>query len=191
MSRRKKIKRTLYTTGNNYFDFEINREQNIYDYLCYKDQRKKLLKDLDENNQFYYYWEWEQYIKNKYDMYDDIKLNEFSKYLNQWIRCQEPGNEYSKLFYPILISLGVTYIVQFAIYVLGLNIEQDVSIVLYMVFFLVIMIGVLLFFVIIIKATFNPFVENSNQYYMLKDYKDIIDNMIKKRKRKRKKKKEK
>ena len=112
MSRGKKWKRSLYTIGNKYFDFNSEYEQKIYDYLCCNGNNiklKKLKKCLGENA-FTRYCDWENYVRNKYNNYDDVNLNEFNRHLNQRIRNIEPWKKMYTIMAEVALSLILTSI---------------------------------------------------------------------------------
>lgn len=174
--KRKKIKRTLNSIGKNYFMFDFNAERKIYEYLCYKDANKKIKKEIKEENQFEYYWQWEQYVRNKYANYDDVKLREFSRYLNQRLRREEPTNEYMKLLISVLLTIGITYMTNLII-----NYKSDSTVPFWFnfIFYLIVVAMFLIGLGAIFKTTYLPMLESNDNRNMLQDYKEIIDDMIK------------
>ena len=177
--KRKKIKRTMNLIGKNYFMFDFNEECKIYEYLCYKDANKKIKKEITEDNQFEYYWQWEQYIRNKYADYDDIKLREFSRYLNHRFRREEPANEYMKLVTSVFLTIGITYMTNLMI---NYKIDSTVPFWFNFIFYLIVVGVFLAGLYAIFKTTYTPMLESNDNRNMLQDYKEIIDDMIKTRK---------
>ena len=174
-----KKKRTLYNTGKDYFDFEIHDEQNKYDYLCFKDVKKAIKKKLDKKFLFAYYREWEEYIREKYKSYDNDKLNEFSRYLNQLIRSREPKKDYMYLLIPVLLAETVRIILD-----CGTQFDFQTSDGSIIPWLIALQILIIMFICIRIRESlFIPIRETSCQQHMLSDYKEIIDYMIYERKK--------
>lgn len=174
-----KKKRTLYNTGKDYFDFDILDEQNKYDYLCFKDAKKAKKKKLDKKFWFAYYREWEKYIREKYQSYDNDKLNEFGRYLNQLIRSREPKKDYMYLLIPVLLAEIVRIMLDY-----GTQFDFQTSDWSITPWLIALRILIIIFICIRIRESiFIPMFETSCQQHMLNDYKEIIDNMIYERKK--------
>lgn len=182
MLKRKKRTRALYTIGNEYFEFNSNYEQKIYDYLCCNGSNKKLkkLKKCLGKNAFTRYCDWENYVRNKYNNYDDVMLNEFSRHLNQRIRNNEPGKKIDTMMAEVSLSFILT-----AITTSFISIKVDNTIGLPILFITVfLMISTIVFWAgIIITKIYDSLSNRIKQQYFLTDYKEIIDNMLSERKK--------
>lgn len=182
MLKRKKRTRALYTIGNEYFEFNSNYEQKIYDYLCCNGSNKKLkkLKKCLGENAFTRYCDWENYVRNKYNNYDDVMLNEFSRHLNQRIRNNEPGKKIDTIMAEVSLPFILT-----AITTSFISIKVDNTIGLPIIFITIfLMISTIVFGMgIIITKIYDSLSNIIKQQYFLTDYKKIIDNMLSERKK--------
>ena len=61
-------------------------------------------------NAFTRYCDWENFVRNKYNNYDDVMLNEFSRHLNQCIRNNEPCKKIDTIMAEVSLSLTLTSI---------------------------------------------------------------------------------
>lgn len=180
---RKNIKR-INDIGIREYEFNYEQEKDIYCNLCFKKLKKKRESELDETLRFNYYVEWEGYIYNKYQDYDIVKLQEFSRYLNQRIRNAKPSHEYWKLCAPVLLTLLITEFPEIIKNIGEINFSElfaQSAIVIVVVFLaFVMLIGLIIFEVYQMMTLLWD--DNTKKYFLL-DYKKVIDKIIKKRKK--------
>ncbi len=147
------------------FSFDINKEKIIYFYLCKKWLSRKQKKLLTEETKFASYQAWEDYLFNRYGVYNSGALHEFSKALNLLLREAKKFDDYSKNLWIALISGGFSAL--FAIYIS--NVDNS-SILLYgmlvLLFFL---------FIFLIEIYKNW---GTDEVYFYKDVKAVIEKLI-------------
>lgn len=175
MINKRKFGRTLDNIGIRWHDFDFQLEKNIYCYLCCNKMKKRALKKLDEKLKFVLYSQWKQYICNKYANYNRDELIEFSRYLNQRIRNIKPLREFIRLCLSAIITLVISKIMEVfhSIDTTGLNSMLSITIIEYMVIVLIVISVVFL-----LIETFIPIREDNVNENFLKDYKEIIDEII-------------
>lgn len=175
MINKRKSGRTLDNIGIRWYDFDFQLEKNIYCYLCCDKMKKRKLKKLDEKLKFVSYSQWKQYICDKYKNYNKDELMEFSRYLNQRIRNIKPSGEFIRLLFSAIITLVVTKMVEvfYLIDTTGLNSMLSIFIMEFILIFFVV-IPVILFLI----ETFIPIREDNIDENLLKDYKEIIDEIL-------------
>lgn len=174
--------RTANKIGEKQYHFKFKLEKNIYSYLWGLHVRG----ELDDNLKFFYYKDWEQYIRNKYNNYDDETLIEFSKYLNQRIRHVKPDRKYWDMFIPIILTIVVSKL--FDILFKTQTWEWDNIPILCAIFVLLfISVSLVLPLLFISYNLLSLLYDNETEKNLLLDYKDVIEDMIKERKEKIKK----
>lgn len=176
MLKDKKNKKTFEEIGEKWHDFDFQMEKAIYCYLCFYRVKKKLLRRLDEQLKFHSYQKWRQYIRNKYEKYDRDQLIEFSRYLNQTIRNIKPEREYFMLWVPVLATWAITESVD-RIY--RMNFQELNSISSFIKIDITMITCLLIpFTYFVIKISIQMWNNNISKNF-LRDYKEIIDEMIK------------
>lgn len=166
MLKKNRRKRTLKVIGEECYKFDFELEEMIYRYMCCKQKRKN---KLDEKLKFESYHQWKQYVRGKYEKYEDYHLTEFSRYLNQNIRDKNNFAEYDKSVITVIITFAITEVMELLInanWILELLIN-------------IIMTIVLIFFIVF--QTLNMRINDELPKYLLIDYKEIIDEIIKER----------
>lgn len=176
MERRKNHSRKLDQIGKKEYDFDPQLELIIYKYVCYIRITRKEKKKLDKKIQFDYYREWEKYILDKYKDCKRDTLIEFSRYLNQRKRNNQPIREYWYLVIPVMLTLALSetfnFIIQNGDKFYNLPVEEIIilcSLIILLIFFLVIF---------AIRNTMMPMLDANIENNMLTDYIEIIENMI-------------
>lgn len=176
MINKRKSGRTLKNIGIRWYNFDFQLEKNIYCYLCCNKIERRKLKKLDEKLKFVSYSQWKQYICNKYENYNSDELKEFDRYLNQIMRNINPTREYIRLFIPVIITLVITKVAEvfYSIHTAELNSLLSVVIIepIFSVF-------VIIPAALLLIETFIPIREDNVDENFLKDYKEIIDEIIK------------
>lgn len=179
MINKRKSGRTLDNIGKRWYEFDFQSEKNIYCYLCCDDTRRKKIKKLDGKLEFVSYSQWKQYICNKYENYNKDDLMEFSRYLNQRIRNIKPGREYLNIILPCFIPSISTIVYEWIIEPdLKISIQSGLNAVIYGV---LITMSLIFSMCSIAKKVFSPILENNIDANLLKDYKEIIDEIISKK----------
>lgn len=176
MINKRKSGRTLDNIGIRWYEFDFQSEKNIYCYLCCDKMKKRALKKLDEKLKFVSYSQWKQYICNKYENYNKDELIEFSRYLNQKIRNIKPGREYLNIILPCFIPSIFTIVYEWIIKP-NLKISNQLGIS-NVIFGVLITISFIFSMCSIAKDVFSPILENNIDANLLKDYKEIIDEII-------------
>lgn len=178
----KKAGKTLDEIGKRRHDFNFKSERIIYSYLCCNRNRiiNKELRNLSNDLKFEEYLQWKNYICNKYQNYSKEKLFEFSRYLNLRIRNIKPSHEYWNIMATALLSAVFALVLNAAIEI-HLDFSNDtIWIILLVIIFLEILITISIAY-IIIKIVY-PIFDNHFDENFLRDYKEIIDDIIKERK---------
>lgn len=182
MCKRKKKKRSLKHIGERKYNFDITLEKQIYSCLCCSYGSKKAFKKLDDKLKFNSYKQWMQYVCNKYENYCKEDLIEFSRYLNQHIRNIKPFREFWDLFFPIvltvLFSYGLDKFLEIKFHFEKLSFFTFLSI---LIIFLLLLIFIVLPLIFFIRNILLPIFDNDIEENFFKDYKEIIDEIIKKR----------
>ena len=166
--------RLISKIGKRRYDFDLELELMIYRYLCCHRIKKRVLKKMDYNYKFGSYKQWKQYIQSKYEKYSLDELREFSRYLNLKIREIKPLQQYWILMIPIVITLFFSQLIQFFT---KKYVEYAYDYYAQIILFLY---AILLGFVILIMLKpllLSIFAEDFEMNF-LKDYKEIIDEMI-------------
>ncbi len=176
MINKRKPKRTLENIGIRWHNFDFQLEKDIYCYLCCNRMKKRALKKLNDELKFVSYLQWKQYVYRKYENCNKDELIEFSRYLNQRIRNKKPYREFIVILLSAIVSFLVTKTVD-AFYSLNSRLSNTVSETIVVVFAVI----PLTFFLIQI---FTPILEDNIEENFLKDYKEIIDEIMSEKVRK-------
>lgn len=174
MQKKKKNKRSLNVIGKRKYDFDITLEKQIYSCLCCSYGAKKAFKKLDNEFKFNSYQQWKQYICNKYEHYSREDLIEFSRYLNQKIRDIKPIYEIWDLFFPVILTVIMTYGIDklFKFEFSGLPFLTFLIMKLFLIIIFVIPL------LLLIRQILLPMFDNSLEENFLHDCKEIIDEII-------------
>lgn len=178
MIHRNKNSRSLDCIGKRRYGFNFPLERDIYCYLCCVRMKKKYIKKLDTNLKFNSYCEWKQYVNNKYTNFNNEELIEFSRYLNQMSRNIKPGKEYWNLFIPVIMTIIIAKIFEI-IWNRAFN-SPDISLLIVAINSIILTFVVTSIMYFLVLQTFMPLWNESIRENMIKDYKEIIDEMIKK-----------
>lgn len=181
MLKKKKNKRSLKLIGKRKYDFDITLEKQIYSCLCCSYGAKKAFKKLDVKLKFNSYHEWKQYICDKYKYYCKDDLIEFSRYLNQNIRDAKPFYEFWDLFIPFILTFlagyGTDKFLGLKFDFLEWSIFPIFSAIIILLLLVIIFVLPLL---LLIRQIIIPIFDNNIEENFFKDYKEIIDDMIRK-----------
>lgn len=176
MFHKKELKKDIKKIGKDKYKFDYEKELLVYKYVCCKRIKKRELEKLTNNQKFDCYLYWKQSICERYKDYNYEELLNFSRYLNQRIRNEVPNKEYSRIYIPVILSLGITSIynvivnTKFDLFDCSTCIKIGIAII------YVLLITVSLFFVV--WFTYNPLYENNDEENLLIDYKEIIDEIL-------------
>lgn len=179
MIKSKKARKTLDEIGRRWHNFNFKSEKIIYYYLCCKHIKKKELRNLNDDLKFDEYRQWKHYICNRYQNYSKDKLIEFSRYLNLMIRDKKPSHEYWTIMATAYISMVFTIVINIA---MGKHMDlnnNSVWIILLITILLEALFIMFLFF-LIVKIMY-PIYDNHSEENFLRDYKEIIDDIIEKK----------
>lgn len=172
MVKRKNRNKFFYENGVGNYDFNFNKEIRKYIFLCGEKMTRKQWKLLQEDEKFYAYEEWKSYIENKYSNYPVNGLREFSRYLNHMLRKTLPTKEFISPYASAILSCVLTFYVA-EISNIGFGNSVMLVVLFIILIFLCFSIGYL-----VIKLV-QLFWHNSIKECFYKDYKEIIDNIIK------------
>lgn len=176
MRKHRIAQRELNEIGERWYDFDFRLQKNIYCYLCCIRLQKRDFRKLDLK--FESYQQWKQYVRDKYDKYEKDMLNQFSRYLNQRIRNAKCSNQYGDIIRNVLLTLVFTKLFDtFLDSYLQMDFEGipviiGIVIILLLAFMLIAFIGVALY------QTLKPVIDDNMDENFLKDYKEIIDEII-------------
>lgn len=166
--------RSISKIGKRRYDFDFELELMIYRYLCCHRIKTRVLKKMDNKYKFGSYKQWKQYIHSKYEKYNFDELVEFSRYLNLKIREIKPLQQYWILMIPIVVTLAFLQSIQFFI---KMYVEYSYELFAQIILFLyAILIGFVI--LIMIKPLLQLIFVEDFEMNFLKDYKEIIDEMI-------------
>lgn len=172
----KKSKRSPKERGKRWYNFDFQFEKAIYDYLCCKRVKKKMLRKLDEDLKFESYQQWKQYVVDRYQKLSVAKLTEFSRFLNQEIRDLKPSHEYWSIMGSALMAVIFSNVIDVA-----LRTKVDFKgIPVWGIFIIITLVEIVTVLVVLfcIVQTMNPIFDNSASEGLLRDYKEIIDGII-------------
>ena len=176
MERRKKYGRKLDQVGKKEYDFDPQLEMIIYKYVCYMHITRKEKKKLNPKIEFDFYRDWKNYIFNKYKDCKRETLIEFSRYLNQRKRNNQPIREYWNLIIPVIMALLFTE--AFHILISNNFISQGLPIWGNIILCFIIIMFILLPIIFVIWNTIMPIWDANIEDNMLTDYREIIESMI-------------
>lgn len=176
MINKRKPKRTLENIGIRWHNFDFQLEKDIYCYLCCNRMKKRALKKLNDELKFVSYSRWKQYVYRKYENCNKDELIEFSRYLNQRIRNINPHRELIVILLSVIVTLFVTETVD-AFYSLNSWLSNPI-----MKFIVVVFVVISITFFLI--QIFTPILEDNIEENFLKDYKEIIDEIMSEKVRK-------
>ena len=175
--KKKKEKRTLDGIGKIRYNFDFQLERTIYCYLCCCRVKRSERNILPEEWKFIFYRQWKDYIWNKYKEYRETDLMEFSRYLNQCMRNIKPEHEYENIIAAVIMTVGVTKSYEFiltpSIDLRSVSNIGKMIVVASLAMFVCLLIGYLVFY------TLLPLFNNNIDENFLRDYKEIIDEIIK------------
>lgn len=176
MIKNKKAGKSLEEIGIRWYKFDFKSEREIYCYLCCCHEKKKKLQKLDKELKFVSYRQWKQYIWNRYEYFDKDMLIEFSRYLNLRVRNIMPSRE----FWNIIATITLTFIfTKFMNMILNAKMDfNEVSAWSAIVFIFLLELSTTLALVFIFNQVFSPILDNNVDENLLKDYKEIIDEII-------------
>lgn len=89
-------------------NFEINKEIQIYNYLCGNHTKKKIINGIPENRRFSRYADWRKYVINSIYELDKDTLNEFYHFIKYQKRT---ADDYSNSLFSLLIPIFVGVLV--------------------------------------------------------------------------------
>lgn len=176
MKKGKRMKRSLDSIGKRWHEFDINLERNIYSYVCCAKMNGITTWRLDKNLKFETYQQWKNYIVNKYENVDKDMLVEFSRYLNQNVRNLKPTYEYWVIEATVVLTLASTKVIDIF---LGtqMNFEEIYAFVAAFIFEIL----VVIFLIFVVFKTMKPLFDSNLDENFLRDYKEIIDEIIKRK----------
>lgn len=176
MIKRKRTEKTLDEIGKRWHDFNFKSEKTIYLYLCCKHIKRKELRNLNDDMKFKEYRQWKDYICDKYQNCSKDKLIEFSRYLNLKISDIKPSHEYWTIMSTAFLSMLFTTVING---VMGIHKEfSNYSV--WITLLVTLVLGALFIIpliYLIIKIVY-PIYDNHFNEDFLKDYKEIIDDII-------------
>lgn len=176
MKKSKRMKRSLDSIGKRWHEFDIKLERNIYSYVCCAKMNWITAWRLDKNLKFETYQQWKNYIVNKYENVDRDMLIEFSRYLNQNARNLKPTHEYWSIAATVVLTLTSTKVVDAF---LGAQMDSNGISSIVTVFVFEIIVATFLIFVVF--QTMKPIFDSNIEENFLRDYKEIIDEIIKRK----------
>lgn len=100
-------KRNLNILGKQYYDFDVEKENRIYMYLCGNHSLLKKEKEINLNYRFDTYAQWKDYVESKYKNCSYDMLNEFKHFLNQCLRNTKPDHEMWNIVGTVILTLLV------------------------------------------------------------------------------------
>lgn len=161
-------KSAINEVGEKKFFFNEKKELEIYKCLCLKKVKRRC------NIEYHTYSSWKQYICGKYSEYTKEQLIEFSRFLNQKIRNEEPGHEYWNIMIPVLMTVMVD-----GLFKIIFDMEKLCqSSVLMIIIKAVVNIGTFVGSVWLINKITEPLFNTYDKENFFKDYKEIIDGII-------------
>lgn len=178
---RKRNRKTLVVIGEKHYNFDLQLESAIYNYLCCKPIKKIKLK---ENQKFDTYTQWKQYIRCRYQDYTENKLFDFSRYINQMIRDNQPSREHIIILVTAAFSTMFSVIIEaFTDCNIDIPLIVDGQIKLQN---LIVALGLIVLsfggITSIVTGLSSLIFRNSVEGNFCKDYKEIIDDMINEKK---------
>lgn len=176
MIKTKKNRKTLKEIGKRWYNFDFGLERNIYCYLCCIQVKSRKLRKLNKELKFESYKQWNTYVKNKYKNFDKDILIEFSRYLNLRMRNISPDHEYWSITATVVLTVFLTSLFDKVFYQ-QINLE-GLSGISAIVVISILELFVLITIMFVIVQTMKPIFDSSVDDNFLKDYKEIIDQLI-------------
>ena len=179
--RKKEKARNNAEIGKEIFSFNYNEEMRIYLYLCGR-LRQREYRYLDDTLRFHRYADWEEYVKNRYTKYTPNQLMEFQRYLKGCITWEKEnrriGGGVVSIAFSAVLSSGLSFFVSELI---NANIEISgwAEMLIWWMLFSLLMISLFFFFFWLTKEGIQVIKDSRNTICLLKDYKEIIDELIK------------
>lgn len=169
-------KKSIEKIEKKYYNFDLQIEKSIYEYVCHVRVRGRRVKKLNNELRFKTYREWKSYVRGKYENFESDRLIEFSRYLNQRIRSIKPNHEYKSIAVTVVLTVAFTKWMEAL-----LNTHGDLSGMLSTcevanLLAVVAFIGAL--FEYLIFYTWNYLFGDSMDENFYLDYKEIIDEII-------------
>lgn len=173
MKKGKRMKRSLDSIGKRWHEFDINLERNIYSYVCCAKMNRIKAWRLDKNLKFDTYQQWKNYIVNKYENVDKDMLIEFSRYLNQNVRNLKPTYEYWVIAATVVLTWALTKVID-----IFFGAQMDYEGIYAFVAAFIFEIFVAIFLIFVVFQTMKPLFDSNLDENFLRDYKEIIDDLI-------------
>lgn len=179
MIKRKRTEKTLDEIGKRWHDFDFKSEKTIYLYLCCKHIKRRELRNLNDDMKFKEYRQWKQYICNKYQNYSKDKLIEFSRYLKLMIRNIKTSHEYWSIMATTYLSMVFTMVINIA---MGQHMDLSNNSA-WIILLVTILLEALfiIFLIFLIVKMMRPIYDNHFEENFLRDYKEIIDDILEKK----------
>lgn len=169
-TKKKYLKAGLDSIGREQYNFDYAKEKIIYKYVCHEYIGRKELKTLKSDEKFLSYTEWEAYVKNKYKNSCINGLRNFSRFLNLKMKNKKPVYESLGICIPVLLTLvGDKFFLSDMQHFGDENVDWILPL---------ITILVSVFLGIFVYKLLEPIWNCNVDVNFLKDYKEIIDNMI-------------
>lgn len=176
MKKHKKNRKTLKGIGKRWYDFDFGLERNIYCYLCCIRVKSRKLPKLNKELKFESYQQWNKYVRNKYENFDKDILIEFSRYLNLRMRNISPDHEYWSITATVVLTVFLTSLFD-KVFSQHINLE-GLSGISAIVVILILELFVAIPIIFVIVQTMKPIFDSSVDDNFLRDYKEIIDQLI-------------
>ena len=172
--KRKSRQNSIHERGIEQYDFDFSKEIAIYKFLCAETLTKKQKKLLLETEKFNTYEAWKNFIEDKYSNYPIEGLKEFSRYLSHQARKTTPTRELSSSFISAMFSCILTF------FITKLYSEIfDYTVFVTIFLFFIIALAYCLTIPKLIVMSSELFFDNSIKEALYKDYKEIIDSIVK------------
>ena len=169
-TKKKYLKAGLDSIGREQYNFDYAKEKIIYKYVCHEYIGRKELKTLKSDEKFLSYTEWEAYVKNKYKNSCINGLRNFSRFLNLKMKNKKPVYESLGICIPVLLTLVGDKSFLSDMQRFG---DENVDWILPLITILI-----SVFLGIFVYKLLEPIWNCNVDVNFLKDYKEIIDNMI-------------
>lgn len=175
---RKKGKRSFRETGKLRYNFDFSLEKKIYGYVSMETPQKRYSK-IPKKYQFTKYTEWKSYVQNNYIESNTEQLENFLHYLEYALKRRKPEDEYYKMVISATIANCISQLVQFLISINASLVKENIVGKCIGQLLAVIVIFPLIF--CFIWNTIGVISQSNMEDNMLKDYIDIIQDMLNKK----------
>lgn len=179
---RKSRKDCLIQRGKDTFHFDKEEEFLKYKYLCCCDLKRREWKKCCNECMPYSYFQWKESIRQKYMMYDAEQLEEFRRYLVLGIRDREVFREANNIIFAAFVSSAFASLMgNIIMQLVGkvANAENSIELLMIKTVFIVAILFVVLAMLAVIYFTVVPIHKNNLEQNMFRDYKEIIELLIK------------